>query len=382
MFRISIFFSLCFLAFSFGLNANQPKTICLNMIVKNESKAIERCLESVKNFVDYWVIFDTGSTDGTQEIIKEYMKGIPGELHEAPWVDFAHNRNLALEVAKNKGDYSLFIDADEILVGSKPCAKQDLTKDYYIAIVRRMGVDCPTILMVNNQLDWKWKGVLHEEVIATQAKTFGTLKEVMKVCDQEDGYRSQDPKKYYKDAQTLEKALENEPNNSRYVFFLAQSYFVIQEYALALKNYGKRINMGGWNEEIFWSLYSIGLCQEGLKVSSNVIIDSYCKAFQYRPIRAEPLFRLAQLYRTNGNSLLGYIVLNFALSIPMPQETMYVEHWIYDYGLLLEFSNCAYNLEKYHEANKACIQLLLNNKLPDGIRKFVENNLFCLKSKI
>ena len=64
------------------------KTLCLNMIVKNESHVIKRCLDSVKPIIDYWVIFDTGSTDGTQRIIQEVLKDIPGQLHERPWVNF------------------------------------------------------------------------------------------------------------------------------------------------------------------------------------------------------------------------------------------------------------------------------------------------------
>ena len=89
--------------------------ICLNMIVKNESQVIERCLRSVKPFVDSWAICDTGSTDGTQDIIRRVMGDLPGELIERPWVDFATNRNEALELAKKHGDYALIIDADEVL---------------------------------------------------------------------------------------------------------------------------------------------------------------------------------------------------------------------------------------------------------------------------
>src|SRR5574340_542399 len=91
------------------------KTICLNMIVKNESKVIERCLASVKPIIDTWVIVDTGSTDGTQAIVREFLKDIPGELHERPWVNFGHNRNEALELARGKADYLLLIDADDKL---------------------------------------------------------------------------------------------------------------------------------------------------------------------------------------------------------------------------------------------------------------------------
>ena len=87
------------------------------MIVKNESKTIQRCIESVERFIDYWVIVDTGSSDGTQEIIQNLMKekGIPGELHEREWVDYSTNRNQSLELAKGKADYRLIIDADDVL---------------------------------------------------------------------------------------------------------------------------------------------------------------------------------------------------------------------------------------------------------------------------
>jgi Glycosyl transferase family 2. len=79
------------------------KTVCLNMIVKNEIHVIRRCLSAVKEFIDYWVIVDTGSTDGTQEAIREFMKDSPGELHERPWCNFAHNRNEALDLARKRG---------------------------------------------------------------------------------------------------------------------------------------------------------------------------------------------------------------------------------------------------------------------------------------
>ena len=65
---------------------DKPKvTLC--MIVKNESHIIHECLETIHKYVDYWVISDTGSTDGTQDIIKRFFaeKGIPGELHQDEW---------------------------------------------------------------------------------------------------------------------------------------------------------------------------------------------------------------------------------------------------------------------------------------------------------
>src|SRR5215475_3170087 len=87
--------------------------ICLNMIVKNERHVIQRALASVKPFIDYWVIVDTGSFDETKELIRDSLKDIPGELHERPWKNFGHNRSEALSLARGKADYILFLDADD-----------------------------------------------------------------------------------------------------------------------------------------------------------------------------------------------------------------------------------------------------------------------------
>src|SRR5690349_4491408 len=89
--------------------------VCLSMIVRNEAAVIERCLRSVRPHVHAWAIADTGSDDGTQAIVRRCMAGLPGELIERPWVDFATNRNEALELARTYGDYALIIDADEVL---------------------------------------------------------------------------------------------------------------------------------------------------------------------------------------------------------------------------------------------------------------------------
>src|SRR5438309_6095488 len=91
----------------------KPQTICLNMIVKNEAHVIEELLATVAKYIDYYVISDTGSTDGTQEKIKNYFDkiGINGEIHQNTWVcptseinyfDFGYNRSIALDVCKGK----------------------------------------------------------------------------------------------------------------------------------------------------------------------------------------------------------------------------------------------------------------------------------------
>lgn len=88
-------------------------SICLNMIVKNESAIIAATLQNIIQHIPIscWVISDTGSADNTCDIIRQFFDeaGINGELYQDEWVDFAHNRNLALQRCHGKSDYVFFL---------------------------------------------------------------------------------------------------------------------------------------------------------------------------------------------------------------------------------------------------------------------------------
>jgi glycosyltransferase involved in cell wall biosynthesis len=374
-----IFFSIISVA-----NAQEPiqtQKICLNMIVKNESAVIERCLNSVKPFIDYWVIVDTGSSDDTKERIQSALKNIPGELHERPWIDFGHNRNEALELAKDKADYVLILDADETLDFEKNFKFPCLNKDFYYIKTDFAGTVYYRSQLINNHLNWKWVGVLHEVLICDQMSNHTILEGVKNVIST-DGARSQDPQKFQKDVAVLEKALLQEPTNSRYVFYLAQSYRDAQLYEPALQNYAKRASMGGWDQEVFWSLLQVGLLSEELKKDSGEIAHNYLKAFIYRPSRIEPLYRLANFFRLTDNHLAGYEIAKKGLTIRNSTDILFVEKWIYDYGLLLEFSVCAYWVEKYTEALLASYLILSIPNLPNNVTECVERNLVWIHSKL
>lgn len=350
------------------------KTICVNMIVKNESKVITRCLATVKPIIDYWVIVDTGSTDGTQEIIKDFMKDIPGELHERPWKNFGHNRTEAIELARGKADYVLVIDADETFRYDPDFTLPDLDKDLYYITTEYGGTRYARIQLVNNHLNWRWVGVLHETLECPDIKTRDTVKGMYNVVFT-DGARSTDPKKYHKDAELLEKALIDEPTNTRYMFYLAQSYRDAGEYEAALKNYEKRVAMGGWDQEVYWSMLQIAILQEILEMPQDKVLKGYYDAYNFRPTRAEPLVRLATYYRKHNNYAAGYLMAQVGLSLPVSNDALFVEHYIYDYGMLLESSICAYWVGRYAEAKASCEKLLAKANLPQNVRECVQRNL-------
>lgn len=137
-------------------------TICLNMIVRNEAHIVREALDSVAPYINSWVIVDTGSDDGTQDLIRNRMAdlGIPGELHERPWVNFGHNRTEALTLAQGNGDYIWAMDADDILVGTP-----DFSQFSADIIWLRCGDDSCIFWraqLFRNGIPVRWVGATHE----------------------------------------------------------------------------------------------------------------------------------------------------------------------------------------------------------------------------
>ena len=127
------------------------------MIVKNEAHVILRCLNSVKPLVDYVLIEDTGSTDGTQKLITEWLRrnNIPGAVIDEPWRDFAYNRSHAMTKLREVEtvDYALIIDADDRLVtepGFDPLAAYKADLRAGICTISRFGTAAPDSIGLNS----------------------------------------------------------------------------------------------------------------------------------------------------------------------------------------------------------------------------------------
>lgn len=80
----------------------------LVMIVKNSGEILRKCLRKNKEYIDYWTILDTGSTDNTPDIIRDELKDVPGKLHFSEFTNFADTRNKSIDLAKNIVNILLF----------------------------------------------------------------------------------------------------------------------------------------------------------------------------------------------------------------------------------------------------------------------------------
>jgi glycosyltransferase involved in cell wall biosynthesis len=141
---------------------SRRQKICLSMIVKDEASVIARCLASVRPLIDYWIIVDTGSTDGTPDVVGKVLDHVPGELHQRPWVDFSHNRSEALDLARSHGDYILIIDTDDVLELPSDFRLPFLKADSYTVEIWNKSRHYWRPQIIRSSLPWRYEGVLHE----------------------------------------------------------------------------------------------------------------------------------------------------------------------------------------------------------------------------
>ncbi|WP_405947977.1 glycosyltransferase [Streptomyces prunicolor] len=342
----------------------KQQTLCLCMIVKNESLVIERCLEAVRPLVDYWVISDTGSTDGTQDLIRKVLDGVPGELHEEPWVDFGHNRTRNIQHARGKADYLLTLDADHVM-------RQDATLPRLTAGSYMLRYDTPGTQhrfkhLMRGDWPWRYEGVTHEYPCTDEPDTQENL-DALVIEDQADGGCRSD--KFERDARLLRRELERDPDNPRTVFYLANTERDLGHPREAIALYERRARMEGWGEEVYCSLLEAGILRAEQADDWPGAMDAFSRAWDGRPERLEACYELASRLRLAGRHRTAYALLRDVVGRPEPGDLLFTKSWVYRWGLLFEFSITAYWVGEFAASIEACDQLLALPDLPAAIRR-------------
>ena len=358
------------------------QTVCLCMIVKDEAHVIARCLVSARPLVDHWIIVDTGSTDGTQDAVRAAMAGVPGELVERPWVDFGHNRSEALALARPHADYSLVIDADDAFEVPAGFAMPVFDADSYVVDIRDGAITYQRTQLFKNTLPWRYAGVLHEFPTCEGANAVGSLPLVM--LRNHDGRRRRTPDTYRNDAAILTRALESESDPffvARYTFYLAQSYRDCGRQQESLDAYLRRAELGYWQEEVFVSLCQAGHRMEALGRPPEEILAVYARASAAAPSRAEAAHAASKLCRVLGRNAQGAEIAAPALGLSPPPDGLFVEPWIYEYGLRDEFSVNAYWAGRHSESLEQTLAALASGTVPEAEHaRFVANARFAFEA--
>ena len=372
------------------------KTICLNMIVKNEAHIISDTFDNLLQYInfDYWIISDTGSTDGTQELIKNYFKSknITGELFQDEWRDFGYNRTLALQHANKKSDYLFIFDADDSIHGDFKLPPDSLfNKEMYNFKFGGDHVAYVRPLLIANNLEWKFNGVLHEFLTCVSKNVEGTvLSGNYYVESGRKGSRSKDPEKYKKDAEILKRAyyveLEKPDKglSNRYAFYCAQSYKDCGMNKEAIEWYkmvADKINT--WVQEKYYSCFVLGELymrendfENSIRyLTKSIIFDNQriegvalaCELF----LRREMYLLCCSL----GEQFLGHMS-------PPPDKLFLFESFYFNH-VEYSCSIAGFYCRKY-DLGYQCCKKIINTRCVDSIDKYIKtcNNLAFYKDQL
>jgi glycosyltransferase involved in cell wall biosynthesis len=356
------------------------------MIVKNESKIIARLLESVAPWIDSYCICDTGSTDNTIEIIQTFFESrqIPGRIFQEPFRDFGYNRSFALKECDKMGplaEYALLLDADMVFWASPTVTKQNLKQ-----IISQQQAMC--ILQGTDQFNYRnirivkcgigasYWGVTHEYVqLPPGVDGSATLaKQEVFIRDIGDGGAKAD--KFERDIRLLKQGLVDVPDNCRYTFYLANSLRDHGDTEEAIATYEKRIALGGWEEELWYSYFSMGMCYMRLNNPQRAIV-SWLEGTQCFPERIENLYEIMNYYRSNCKYVLAQKF--YAMARAQLQQTPYeqksflfMHRDVYDYKLDYEMTVAGYycNPDRL-DLGKLSMKVLSYPSLPGPVQQNV-----------
>lgn len=355
---------------------NGLPTIGLSIIVKNESKVIERMLNTVHPILDYYCVIDTGSTDGTQDIIRKFFeeKGIPGEVIEHEWVNFQDARNTAMNAVKGKVDFGFWIDADEQLTFDPKfnlmALKMTLAKiDGGNVKVTYGDQNYYRMQFFRTNKPWYWYGPVHEVLISdeplvsTEVPGLGVL-----VTPDGNSWTSESiQSKYEGHAKILEDYVANDPKKDpRWLFYLAQSYRDAngeENLKKSLGWYTKRAEtLTGFWEEVYYSGLMAATLKAQLKYPTSEIIEDYLKIGKTNIFRCEHLIPIIMHYQAIKEFDIAYIFSSHAMKYagknPFPKATLFIDKNTYNWKIFdLHCLSCFYSGRK-EEGEQAFRKLL------------------------
>jgi tetratricopeptide (TPR) repeat protein len=381
---------------------NYNNDICLIMIVRDESHVIKRCLSSVINIIDSYLICDTGSEDDTPEIIKNYMKSknIPGKVIYKEWKNFGFNKSYLMKMAHKKyainAKYLIWLDADEVFLTNPNDYNSFLTKNIKTKLLSILNNTNSGIFYIethygklkyrrwnivrNNQL-YYWEAPIHEYLVPTTPTTT-TFIDLFILLARKEGSRTIKGDSNIKDIKLLEEYLKEKPNDPRTYFYLAQTYSESGNIKKAIELYRERMKLEGFYQEKYISALRSGRFLKSMNKFKEAI-EFLEEGYKIVPQRLEIPYEIMIILKNSKKIKEAFDIGQKAYNnYKYTSSNLFIEEDIYKWKFLMEFSVIAYYSENYNTAYEIGQKLINEMNYPKTQAKIIEKNMQYFKEKI
>lgn len=383
--------------------------LVLTQIMKNEAHVITRMLNSIRPIVDIICLVDTGSTDNSIEVVKNWGEQNKIETHvfERAFDNFENSRNysiqMAREVTAGRGNdfWGFWLDADEMIEILPNFNKNSINKDLYmfntyINVMKYTRNECYKL-----DKPFRFYGPVHEFIVCDDKNITSGLMDGLNVRVQMDGgsWKGNIPEKYKSHAHVLEKYIDANRQDPRWIFYTAQSYHDSacvpdnreeneERLRRSMKYYKERISRtDGYPEEIFYSQFRVGTIMRVLEMPFSQTLNELMKAYSIDPLRAEPIKAIIDHYLSVGEWHNAYLFskfakVNFHGKNPYPQRLLFVDEALYIWKILEVHAAASFYTGRRDEAKQTFQEMVeISKQQPqyftsDDLQKIQMNSQF------
>ena len=364
--------------------------ISLLIMMKDEEARIHVTLNSCIGFIDSVVAYDTGSTDKTIEILRDFTEKnkIPLRLKEGVFVNFSVSRNVSLDFADTFDDidFILLMDINDELRGGEKLREycnSELNSPYNAYLTCQHWWSGKYDKYFNTRLikprkNWRYHGSVHEW-IQDDSSVKGPL--VKKMPDDIILYQDRTAdnnkscKRFGRDKELLLADHTENSTETRTIFYLAQTCSCLGQNEESFYYYKLRTELEGFQEEKFHAFLRCGEISESLNHDWYTSFSFYMKAVEHSN-RAEPLIKIAEHYKKEKKWLLAHTFAKLACSLPYPEDSiLFVDKYAYDYTRWHIIGIVSYYCGKYEDGKEGCIKAIqfgLNSDLDKKNLEFYE----------
>jgi glycosyltransferase involved in cell wall biosynthesis len=383
--------------------------LVLTQIMKDEAHVITRMLDSIKSIVDIVCLVDTGSTDNTIEVVKNWgtQNNVETHVFERVFDNFENSRNYSIQVArevtKDRGNdyWGFWLDADETIEILPNFNKAGINKDLYmfntyINVMKYTRNECYKL-----DKPFRFYGPVHEFIVCDDKNITSGLMEGLNVRVQMDGgsWKGNIPEKYKSHAFVLEKYIDANRQDPRWIFYTAQSYHDSaclpdnreeneERLRRSLKYYKERISRNdGYPEEVFYSQFRVGTIMRVLDEPFHLTLNELLKAYSMDPLRAEPIKAIIDHYLGVGEWNNAYLFSKFAKANfhqknPYPTRLLFVDESLYIWKILEVHAAACFYTGRKDEARQTFQEMVKISReqpqyfTPDDFNKIQMNSQF------
>jgi len=355
-----------------GFKFKHDNLINLCIMVKNAGPQFEDMLLSNLALIDNWTILDTGSTDETINIINKILLGKKrGNLYQKPFVNFRDSRNYLLELAGNSYKFNLILDDTYVLNGNlRQFLKEirgDQFADSFSLYIKSDDVEYCSNRIIKSDRNLKYKFKIHEIIQNENNNNVIIPIDEAYILDRRFDYMEERTiQRKQLDIKLLFEELEDDPSNSRPLYYLAQTYNLLKNYDKSYEFFIKRMNHpneGFIQEKIDAIFEAARLANFKLYLPWNICEELYLKAFNLDQTRPDSLYFIGIHYYLDNVFDKAFYYFKKAFEIGYPIHCQYsLKPTISFYFLPKFLTPLCYIFNNYELGEKSAKLFLENNK--------------------